>query len=150
MEKKKESGGKKMNNVGISGRLTRDADIRVSQSGATSARFTVAVDRTVKRNDTWEKEPDFIGCVAFGKTAEFIEKYFRKGSFIIIPKASIKTGRYEKDGQTIYTTDVFVEKVEFGGGNNENSNSGGQASQTSNNDFVSIPSDVDSDEIPFL
>ena len=139
-----------MNNVSISGRLTRDADIRVSTNGVTSARFNVAVDRSIKRNDTWEKEPDFIGCVAFGKTAEFIEKYFRKGSFIIIPKASIKTGRYEKDGQTIYTTDVFVEKVEFGGGSNDNSNSGNQAAQTTNNDFVSIPDGVDNEEIPFL
>ena len=136
-----------MNDVKISGRLTRDADIRVSQNGVTCARFNVAVDRSVKRNEEWVKEPDFIGCVAFGKTAEFIEKYFSKGKFIIISKSSIKTGRYEKDGQTIYTTDVLVEKVEFGGGDSNNNQN--QGNQQASNDFVSIPDGVD-DEIPFL
>lgn len=139
-----------MNDVKISGRLTRDADMRVSTGGVTSARFTVAVDRTVKRNDEWVHEADFISCVAFGKTAEFIEKWFKKSSFIIISRASIKTGSYEKDGQRIYTTDVFVEKAEFGGGSKEESNGQGRTQQSSNNDFVSIPDGVDSDEVPFL
>lgn len=136
-----------MNNVSISGRLTRDVVVRVSTNGVISARFNVAVDRSVKRNEEWVKEPDFIGCVAFGKTAEFIEKYFSKGKFIVISKASIKTGRYEKDGQMIYTTDVLVEKVEFGGGDSNN-NQGNQGQQSSN-DFVNVPAGAD-EEVPFL
>ena len=138
-----------MNNVSISGRLTRNPDVRYSQGENTMAvaRFNVAVDRSVKRNNEWTHEADFISCVAFGKTAEFIEKWFSKGSFIIIPRASIKTGKYEKDGQTIYTTDVLVEKVEFGGGKKEESNQ--SAPQKDTSDFVSIPEGND-DEIPFL
>lgn len=103
-----------MNKVIESGRMTKDPDIRYSQGEKSTAiaRFTLAVDRRFKR-DGDEQTADFIGCVAFGKTAEFIEKYGRKGvKFDIVGR--IQTGRYtNKDGQTVFTTDVVVEEIEF-------------------------------------
>lgn len=88
------------------GRLTKDPDIRQTQDGAIIARFTLAIDRRKK------DEADFIPCVAFGKTAEFMEKYFSKGMKAEIT-GRIQTGYYEKDGKKVYTTDVICETVGF-------------------------------------
>lgn len=101
-----------MNKVSLVGRLTRDPEVRYSQgeNSTAVARFTVAVDRKFKKDG--EATADFISCVSFGKTAEFIEKYFFKGSRIGL-SGRIQTGSYEKDGKKIYTTDVLVEEVEF-------------------------------------
>ena len=101
-----------MNKVILMGRLTRDPEVRYSQGeNATAvARFTLAVDRRFRRDDA---STDFIGCVAFGRQAEFAEKYFRKGMRIAIT-GRIQTGSYtNKDGQTVYTTDVVADRVEF-------------------------------------
>lgn len=137
-----------MNLVSISGRITRDLELRISESGSASLRFSVAVDRTVKRNDEWVHEADFINCVAFGKTAEFISKWFGKGDFIII-NGNIKTGSYDKDGTKVYTTDVFVEKAEFGGSKKESGENAGHGQQAGGNqDFMSIPDTLES-ELPF-
>lgn len=98
-----------MNVVIMMGRLTRDAEIRVSQSGTKTATYTLAVDR----RSGGEKTADFIRCVAFGKNADFTEKYLSKGSKIIV-RGNIKTGSYEKqDGTKVYTTDVWVDAQEF-------------------------------------
>lgn len=101
-----------MNNVILIGRLTRDADIRWSQGEGASciARFTLAVDRKVKKGA--DKTADFISCIAFGKTAEFLEKYGKRGTKFAT-EGRIQTGSYEKDGQKHYTTDVVIEQVEF-------------------------------------
>lgn len=98
-----------MNNVTLIGRLARDPEIRYSQgeNQMAIARFTIAVDRNKK-----DAGADFISCVAFGKTAEFIEKYFSKGKKIGII-GHIQTGSYEKDGAKVYTTDVIADQVEF-------------------------------------
>lgn len=96
-----------MNKCIIIGRLTKDIDVRSSQSGTSVAKFTVAVDRRTK-----EKETDFINCTAFGKTAEVLQKYVRKGHRIGIV-GHIQTGSYEKDGHKVYTTDVIVDEIEF-------------------------------------
>ena len=96
-----------MNKCIIIGRLTKDIDVRSSQSGMSVAKFTVAVDRRTK-----EKETDFINCTAFGKTAEVLQKYVRKGHRIGIV-GHIQTGSYEKDGHKVYTTDVIVDDIEF-------------------------------------
>lgn len=133
-----------MNRVDLTGRLVRDPEIRYSQGDSSVASFTVATDRSAKKGDEWVRDADFIKCVAFGKTAEFIEKYFRKGSFIVLT-GSIKTGSFEKeDGTKVFTTDVWVEKAEFGGSKAEN------AEQSSNRDdgFVNIPDGID-EELPF-
>lgn len=88
------------------GRMTKDADIRTN-GDTTVARFTVAIDRKYKRG-----EADFISCVAFGKTAEWMEKYTHKGMKLEI-EGRIQTGSYEKDGKKVYTTDIICETVNF-------------------------------------
>ena len=143
-----------MNRVDLTGRLVRDPEVRYSQGGSSVASFTVAVDRTVKKGDEWVHEADFIKCVAFGKTAEFIEKYFAKGSFIVVT-GSIKTGSYEKeDGTKVFTTDVWVDKAEFGG-SKSGDNAGGATSgdrpnprSVDSDGFMNIPDGID-EELPF-
>ena len=96
------------------GRLTRDPEVRVSnnENQTKVARFSIAITRRQK-NAEGKYDADFLNCVAFGKTAEFIEKFFRKGMAIGIT-GRITTGKYtNKDGQTVYTTDVSVEEAEF-------------------------------------
>ncbi len=99
-----------MNKVILMGRLTRDPETR--QSGETTVtRFTVAVDRRYKKEG--DQSADFPNVVAFGKTAEFIEKYFKQGMKVLI-EGRLQTGSYtNKDGIKIYTTDVIAEAVEF-------------------------------------
>lgn len=101
-----------MNKVILMGRLTRDPEVRYSAgSNLAVARYTLAVDRRFKRDG--EPTADFIGCVAFGKSAEFAEKYFRQGLRIVVT-GRIQTGSYtNKEGQKVYTTDVVVEDQEF-------------------------------------
>ncbi len=118
-----------MNRVVLIGRLTRDPEVRVSQNGKSVARFTLAVDRR------FSKETDFLNCVAFGKTAEFLEKYTKQGTKIAV-EGRLETGSYEKDGVKHYTTTVVVENVEF---------AESKQTQEQPNDF----SDVESD-LPFL
>ena len=107
-----------MNKVILMGRLTRDPDIRYSAGGGDQqafARYTLAVDRRVRRdnNDPNAQTADFISCVAFGRSAQFAEQYLHKGTKIAVT-GRIQTGRYtNKDGQTVYTTDVVVEDQEF-------------------------------------
>lgn len=137
-----------MNRVELSGRLTRTPVINYSQNGSTVARFSLAVDRTVKRGDNWEHEADFISCVCFGKKAEFLEKYFDKGSFAIVT-GSIKTGSYDKDGVKHYTTDVWVDNIEFGGGKSDNTeNTSSSVASDVGDGFMNIPDGID-EEVPF-
>lgn len=140
-----------MNKVILSGRLTRDAEIRYSQGENASAiaRFSIAVNRVYKRNGD-EQTADFINCVAFGKTAEFFEKFGRKGvKFEIIGR--IQTGSYNnKDGQRVYTTDVVVESAEFA---ESKKTSDGSApapapSGAAGDGFMNIPDGID-EELPF-
>ncbi len=137
-----------MNSVQLLGRLTRDPDVRYSDGGSTIARFTIAVDRRFKQEggDT----ADFINCIAFGKTAEFIEKYFFKGVKIAL-NGRIQTGSYtNKDGVKVYTTDVVVENVEFAESKSSNTgNSNPAPAPTGAGDgFMNIPDGID-EELPF-
>ena len=103
-----------MNKVILMGRLTRYPEVRYSQgeSSTAVARYTLAVDRRFKRNND-DQTADFIGCVAFGRSAEFAEKYFRQGLKVVVT-GRIQTGSYtNRDGQKVYTTDVVVEDQEF-------------------------------------
>ena len=101
-----------MNKVVLMGRLTRDPDVRYSQ-GETPlaiARYTLAVDRRFKRNG--EQDADFINCVAFGRTAEFAEKYLKQGTKMVV-SGRIQTGSYtNRDGVKVYTTEVVIEDEE--------------------------------------
>lgn len=132
------------------GRLTRDSEVRMSGDTAV-ARFSLAVDRRFKKDG--DHTADFINCVAFGKTGEFIEKYGRKGTKFVV-EGRIQTGSYtNKDGQKVYTTDVVVEQVEFAESKNA-SGEGSTADNTSNNSastdtsFMDIPDEI-SEELPF-
>lgn len=140
-----------MNKVILIGRLTRDAEIRYSQgeNSMAIARFSLAVDRRFRKDG--EQGADFINCIAFGKTAEFYEKFGRKGTKFVI-EGRIQTGSYtNKDGQRVYTTDVVVENTEFAESksNNQSGNSSQNNSMPSSDDgFMNIPDGID-EELPF-
>lgn len=103
-----------MNSANLIGRLTRDPDIRYTQEQMCVAHFTLAVDRPAKKGK--KAEADFISCAAFGKTAEIVEKYVRKGNQMGL-SGRIRTGAYtNKDGQKVYTTEVVTDRVYLIGG----------------------------------
>ena len=146
-----------MNKVILMGRLTRDAESRYSQgeSSTAIARFSLAVDRRFRR-DNDEQTADFINCVAFGRTAEFLERFGRKGTKFVL-EGRIQTGSYtNKDGQRVYTTDVVAENVEFAESKNNSSagnDFGGAPSAPSpsgaaGDGFMNIPEGID-EELPF-
>jgi len=129
------------------GRLSKDPDIRYStgEKSTAVARFTLATDRKFKKDG--EPTADFINCIAFGKTAEVIEKWVHKGTKIAVI-GHIQTGSYtNKENQKVYTTDVMIEEVEFceSKGNN---NSNQSAPQESNDNFMNIPDSID-EKLPF-
>lgn len=100
-----------MNKVQLVGRLTKDPEIKLTSNQTSYCNFTVAVDRRFKDKDG-QRQSDFINCVAWKQTADFIKKYFSKGSRIGIC-GSIQTRNYEKDGQKVFITEVLVDEVEF-------------------------------------
>lgn len=100
-----------MNSVQLIGNIVRDLEIKVSQTGTKSLRFSVAVQSS-RKDSSNNYQTDFINCVAFNNQAEMIAKWFRKGSKIGI-NGTIVTGSYDKDGQRVYTTDVWVSQVTF-------------------------------------
>ena len=113
-----------MNKVILMGRLTRDPDIRYSQgeNQMAVARFTLAVDRRFKRDG--DQSADFISCVAFGRTAEFFERYIKQGTKVCL-EGRIQTGSYtNRDNQKVYTTDVVVENAEFAESKNASGGNG--------------------------
>lgn len=159
-----------MNKAMLTGRLTRDPNVRYSQgeNQMCIARFTLAVDRRRSKNqDENAQTADFISCVAFGKTGEFVEKYAKKGMKFDL-SGRIQTGSYQnKDGQTVYTTEVVVEDIEFGeskssqdGGNTAPAskpatNNGGSSKKAApakeesiEDGFMNVPDEID-DELPF-
>lgn len=144
------------------GRLTRDPEVRYSQgeNSMAIARYTLAVDRRFGRNGD-DASADFIGCVAFGKSGEFAEKYFRKGTKVAVT-GRIQTGNYtNKDGVKVYTTDIVVEDQEFAesknsagsdggfsGGNSGFSGGGRPEPMAAGDGFMNIPDGID-EELPF-
>ena len=100
-----------MNSVALAGRLTRDPEVRYTQSQTAVASFTLAVDRPYSKDK--ENNADFIRITTFGKQAEFAEKYLNKGRLVGVT-GRIQTGSYQdKDGKTVYTTDVIADRIEF-------------------------------------
>ena len=138
------------------GRLTRDPETRYSQGERQMAiaRYTLAVDRRGQKNENGQ-QADFIRCVAFDKAAEFAEKYFRQGQRVLI-EGRIQTGSYQdRDGKTVYTTDVVVEQQEFAESKNDR-NSGYQTQSRPKptpadigDGFMNIPDGVDDEGLPF-
>ena len=103
-----------MNKVVLMGRLTRSPEVRYSQGAEplAVARYTLAVNRRMKKNGNGEQEADFIPCVAFGKSGEFAEKYFRKGQMVAVT-GRLQVRSWDKDGERRYTTEVIIEEQHF-------------------------------------
>ena len=136
------------------GRLTRNPDVRWSQGQEQKCvtRFTVAVDRRGQKQDG-QQSADFIPCVAFGKQAEFAEKYLKRGTKVAII-GRIQTGSYtNRDGQKVYTTDIIVEEIEFAESKAASEGQSGQQSYgqqypDAGDGFMNIPDGID-EELPF-
>lgn len=114
------------NRVTLMGNLTRDPEVRYTQNGMACARFSLAVGYSKKKQDgLYEDAADFPTCVVWGKRAEVIGKYFRKGSGILV-EGKIQTGSYQdKNGNKRYTTDVLVQDFNFVGGKKDGQDNGG-------------------------
>lgn len=135
-----------MNSVQLVGRLTRDPEIRYTDGGSSVARFNIAVDRRYKREDG--DNADFINCVAFGKTAEFVEKFFSKGKRIGVT-GRIQTGSYtNNDGNKVYTTDVVAETAEFVDNKSSNANTDSPNAPADEDGFINSD-DLIHEELPF-
>ncbi|WP_164173872.1 single-stranded DNA-binding protein [Ruminococcus flavefaciens] len=137
-----------MNKVILIGRLTADPELRQTQSGIASCRFTVACDRRFADKNTGERQADFISCTAWRQTAEFVSRYFNKGKLICV-EGTLRNNNYQDKNHpdvTHYTTDVQVDNVEFVGGKGESGGNGGgynnggySASQNNYNNNYSAP-----------
>lgn len=147
-----------MNKVILMGRLVRDPETRQS-NGANPiviTRYTLAVDRRGAKKEQGNNQPtaDYINCIAFGKAGEFAEKYFTKGLRILV-SGRLQTGSYtNKDGQKVYTTDVFIEEQEFADGKSGSAGSNQQQSRPEQassvgEGFMNIPDGVDDESLPF-
>ena len=146
-----------MNKVVLMGRLTRDPEIRYStgEKSMAIARYTLAVDRK-GRKDNSGQTADFIPCIAFDKSGEFAEKYFRQGMRVLI-SGRIQTGSYtNKEGQKVYTTEVIIDTQEFADSKWASDNGGGyqgssskSKSSVSSDGFMNIPDGVDDEGLPF-
>ena len=148
-----------MNSVVLMGRLTRDPEVRYSQGERPNciARYTLAVDRRYRSQNSDQPTADYISCLAFGKFAEIAEKYFKQGTKITI-RGRIQTGSYtNRDGQKVYTTDVVVEDQEFAESKaTADSNNyqpqqpvASQPTAPAGDGFMNIPDSVDDSGLPF-
>lgn len=140
-----------MNHVVLIGRLVRDPEIRYSQGEKPMAiaKYTLAVDRRYKREN--EPTADFIRCISFGKNAEFAEKHMSQGRKFAV-EGSIQTGSYQnKDGQTVYTTDVIVNGQDFCDSKPASSGNSGNYAEaaTDSEGFMNIPDGVEDEGLPF-
>lgn len=137
-----------MNKIILMGRLTRDPEVRYSDDNKAVGRFALAVDRKFKRDGG--PTADFFNCTAFGKTAEFVEKYLKKGTKILLT-GSIQNDNYTNGhGEQVYAMQVIVDEMEFaesknaqGSGTNEPAQT-----QTTSGGFMNLPDGID-DEMPF-
>lgn len=150
-----------MNKVILMGRLTRDPDVRYSNTSTgeqmSIARYTLAVDRRFVRRNAGDNQQtaDFIQCVAFSRQAEFAEKYLKQGTKIAIT-GRIQTGSYtNKEGQKVYTTEVVVDEQEFAESKSASENNGGgytasqaQPGEAPTDGFMNIPEGIEND-LPF-
>ena len=129
-----------INKAMIMGRLTHDPELRKTQTEKSVVKFTVAVSREYNKDK--EQKADFIDCVAFGSTADFVAKYFSKGSSIIIEDGAIQTDMYEKDGQKRKSVNIWAKGVKFG----EAKKQGESSDQYQYDDMTEVST---SDELPF-
>ena len=152
-----------MNNLSLIGRLTKDPELRYTNSGIAVCRFTLAVDKVLSKDKKMEAEnkgqptADFIGITAFGKTAELVSSYITKGQQLAVT-GRIRTNSYDdKDGKRVFRTDVIADRVYFisnsnGNSNNNNNNNGANKEETPNYDDFGLGGDafpLTDDDIPF-
>lgn len=130
-----------MNKVILMGRLTKDPEVRYTNGGKTIGSFSIAVDRRFKSEG--QPEADFFTCVTFGKQAEFVEKYLKKGTKILL-SGQIQNNNYEKDGVKHYNTQIVVDEIEFA----ESKRSQSEEPSSKDDSFMAIPDDA-GDELPF-
>ena len=116
-----------LNHIVIMGRLTRDPELRRTGSGIAVASFTVAVDRDFSPKDGGERETDFIDCVAWRQTGEFVSKYFTKGRMAVVSGRLQIRGWTDKDGNKRRSAEVVADNVYFGDSNKRDSDNGGSA-----------------------
>lgn len=141
-----------LNHISIMGRLTRDPELRRTNSGTACANFTLAVDRDFGKNDAGEKETDFIDCVAWRNTAEFVDKYFSKGRMAIVAGRLQIRSWTDKDGNKRRTAEVVAESVYFGDSKTQDNQSSYTAPA---NNFTQAPAEFpvieaeDYDQLPF-
>lgn len=138
-----------MNSVNLIGRMTRDPEVRYTDSGLAVCRFSVAIDRGKDRNGD-DRGVDFPNVVAFGRTAENVGKYCVKGQQVGV-SGRIQTGKYmDSEGRTVYTTDVIASRIEFLGSRKQESRQDRSKPQ-SNADSGDYPGfeDIPDDDIPF-
>lgn len=128
-----------MNNVQLIGRLTKDPEIRYTQSQTAVVSFTLAVDRRFKKDG--EQTADFISCKAWNKTAEFVSKYFTKGKRMAL-SGRIETGSYEGKNGKVYTTEVIADNVEFVDSKEEKP-------EPAPDDWLPVPENIQ-EELPFM
>lgn len=127
-----------MNKVILMGRLTRDPEVSSSTSGTTFARYSIAVDRKFKKEG--EPDADFFNCTSFGKQSEFVERYLKKGTKVVVTGRLQNNNYTNKDGQKIYDIRVMVEEIEFAESKNSSGNQdSGSADVT---DFINIAADI--------
>lgn len=135
-----------MNKIILMGRLVRDPEITSTAAGTTIARFSIAVDRRFKREG--DPEADFFSCNAFGKTAEFVERYLKKGTKVTLDGRMENNNYTNKEGQKVYDNRVIVNEIEFAESKNAASNNAAQEQQTSSDDFLNVPDGL-VEELPF-
>lgn len=140
-----------MNKVIQMGRLTHDPEVRYSQNASQTAiaRFSIAVPRKFKREG--EPDCDFFNCTAFGKQAEFVERYLHKGTKVVVVGRLQNNNYTNKDGQMVYSVQIMVEEIEFAesNGSQQGNEKPKPPQQSDLSDFMQIPNDVDDSEFPF-
>ena len=135
-----------MNKIILLARLTRDPEVRYSQgeNSMAIASFSVATNRKFKRDG--EPDADFFNCTAFGKQAEFVEKYLKKGTKILLSGRVQNDNYTNKEGQKVYSIQIMVEEIEFAESKGNNTET--QPVQQQSNDYVEIPESLQ-EELPF-
>lgn len=146
-----------MNKVIMMGRLTRDPEVRYGQNSSAVGHFSIAVDRRFKREG--QPDADFFNCTTFGKQAEFVEKYLKKGTKVVVV-GSLQNNNYtDKNGVQRYDVQIIVDEVEFAESKNAGSQDGGNnysnyapkttaAAAPAGDGFMNIPDGID-EELPF-
>ena len=143
-----------MNKVFLMGRLTRDPEIRYDKENRPIARYGIAIDRTYK-DQSGNYPTDFFNLTSFGKTAEFVDKYLKKGTKIVA-EGELRNNNYEKDGKTVYQNDIVVSNVEFAESKKAQAENGGFTPSNNNaptgdaGDGFNAIDDATEDNLPFV